>query len=344
MRRMAHCLLAIVGLLGQLPSPFGAVSAVAQSSPPDAMGILRGLENTRTDAKPFRVKGVFLRVIPGAEQERSFAVEYEKGKYRIASEGKAKSVVVFDGTQLFSYDGKDSAVITTVDRRVSSGLAFDPRSLGISTGLYSDLTLEKNIAYHSGTDVSFGGPKVNTRGSKAVTIELTDQYSQRIRFDVQPNSPFRVHYYSKTIPLSDGGGIFSVYVTETEYWPDDADGWLPRKLVMYSLPEGKPKQRVDEAVVEFEKPEFVSGFDPETWTEKGLSMPFGQPLADLRIKQRVGYWNGIELVESLPASPPGPLDRLRVKVRSMGTLEWVNVAVVGVVIVSLCFLRRRSRQ
>lgn len=34
--------------------------------------------------------------------------------------------------------------------------------------------------------------------------------------------------------------------------------------------------------------------------QTGLSLPIGQPLLDLRIKRRVGYWNGTELVESVP--------------------------------------------
>lgn len=55
-----------------------------------------------------------------------------------------------------------------------------------------------------------------------------------------------------------------------------------------------------ESVVEFERPEFVSEIAPSTWTITGLSLPFGEPVVDLRIKQRIGYWNGAELVEQVP--------------------------------------------
>jgi hypothetical protein len=40
--------------------------------------------------------------------------------------------------------------------------------------------------------------------------------------------------------------------------------------------------------------------DPEIWTLSGLDMPIGQAVVDVRIKRRVGYWDGRRLTENPP--------------------------------------------
>ncbi len=185
------------------------------------------------------------------------------------------------------------------EQRTEAHFAFDPRALGITTGLYSDLTLNESVAYRLGRDFTLAAANdpSGKQDPETVTVELTDRFGQRVRFAMQPRSPYRVYRYSKTIPRSDAdGGILVRYVTEAEYWPDAATSWLPKRLVMYHQPNGDVSQRAAETTVEFNEPEFVSKFDRQTWTIEGLSMPVGQPLTDLRIKQRIGYWDGSKLL------------------------------------------------
>lgn len=291
-------LLGIGGLLGtnNQSRDFAPVAAPL----PEAIAILRGIETTRMDTGAFRMRGKFQRNLGNFVRTFEFVVESQGSRYRVTSKKANPSVAIYDGEKLLSYDGMDSAVITTRDHRSAATLAFDPRALGISSGLYSDNPLREFIAYHAGKDISLKRPERDPDEPEAVTIELTDQFGQKIRFVVQPHSPFRVYRYSKTIPKSDGSGIFSRHVTESEFWPDDPDAWLPRRLVMYTQPGGDVSKRWNEVVVEFKKPKFVPEFKPNTWTLNGLSMPVGQPLVDLRFNQRVGYWDGSILVDDVP--------------------------------------------
>lgn len=329
----------------QPPPPDAQPSPAGAQSPPvsEAIGILRGVENTRSVFKPFRVRGTVTRPHSGDPWNSSFVVECEAERYRISVEGPAGPVAIFDGDQLFCYDGDVSATIITPDRRAATCLAFDPRSLGFSTGLYSDLTLEKDIAYHSATNFSLTQPEASEyEADDVVSVELTDRFDQRIRFDVEPRSPFRVFFYSKSIFTDDGNGIFTQYITETEYWPNDVATWIPRKIIMYTLQEGKQENRVDNVIVEFEKPEFVDEFDSGIWTIAGLSLPFGQPLTDLRIMERIGYWNGNELVELPPSFEPQPIAEQQPEGRSTRWLILINVAALGLIMLLLYWRRRRS--
>lgn len=297
--RLSIILLGLSGIFSSgSVSPLFAADDVA---PNDAVSLLQMVEETRAETKPFRMRGVLKRSMGEAQWTTEFVVESEGEKYRIRSGPRERVVAIFDGERLLSYDGRDSAVITAAGRRETTVLAFDPRALGISTGLYSDHTLKKAIAYRGGKDAKLIRTGSNSDESERATIELIDEFGQTIRFELQPQSPYRVYRYSKTIPRDDRPGIFIRYVTETEYWEDDNENWLPRRLVMHYETDGDPTQRLKDVVVELEKPEFVSGFDPETWTPRGLSMPVGQPLDDLRILQRVGYWDGSELVETFPS-------------------------------------------
>lgn len=324
----------VIPLIAALASSLIGVTGVeghafAEDSP-DALTVLRDLERRRLDAPPFRIRGTLIRANVSHSAPIRFVAECEGEQYRISqlgSTGEVTSVAVFDGEQLISYDGKDSTVITDPEKRATTTLAFDPRTLGLSTGLYSDLTLKKNLAYHAGTDVKLVPIDDATPVTNRVRIELTDEFSQTIHFDIEPRGGYPVHRYSKTIPFQERSGIFTQYVTESEYWDakDDVwlprDLWFPRRMVMYTLRRGDPNQRHDDMMVEFERPEFVAGFPPETWTIEGLSLPSGQPVADLRIKRRVGYWDGKQLVESLPKSRP--------------RTTWIVVASLAAVVVVL---------
>ncbi|MES2789706.1 MAG: hypothetical protein V4719_08800 [Planctomycetota bacterium] len=277
----------------------GSVGVADEPSVSEALGLLKALEKTRTSFKPFRLNGTLRRPFLNADDKTTFRVDCEDAKYRVTSLGSRRRVAVYDGEQLLTYDGQQNAAIMKPEERSSSALAFDPRTLGFSTGLYSDLTLKENLAYHSAKDTVIVDIPPGRRQSGLVGVELTDRFAQRIRFEVENHAPYRVHYYSKTISRKDGKGIFATYTTTTEYWPEQSENWIPKKLTAFTQ-YGDDDQKVVESVVEFERPEFVSEIAPSTWTIAGLSLPFGEPVVDLRIKQRIGYWNGAELVEQVP--------------------------------------------
>ncbi|MDB5340314.1 MAG: hypothetical protein JWN70_5933 [Planctomycetaceae bacterium] len=275
------------------------IEAADKASASETLVVLKGLENVRTHFKPFTVRGTATRPVLGKDHKVEFRADCEAMKYRITSRPGLSTVSVYDGTRLLLYDGNNSATISTPDHRTST-LAFDPRSLGLATGLYSDLLLETNLAYRAAEDIVIAEIPVARQQPGLVGIELTDRFGQRIHFEIDDRAPYRLRYYSKTIPRTDGKGVFVKYVTESEYWADQPESWIPRKLTMYTLEEGRADRRRVDMIVDLERPESVAAFDPSIWTISGLSLPFGQPVADLRIRERIGYWNGKELVKDVP--------------------------------------------
>lgn len=335
----------IVGAVAWLSVvPVPDTAAADKSSNSEAVGYLRALENVRTVFGPFKLHGVATELWLGRSARIEFQVDCQGSKYRVASLGGSNKVSVFDGDRFLSYDGGNSATISTPDRRATVSFAFDPRSLGFSTGLYSDLTLEENIAFHSATNVVISEIPVNRRMPGLIGIELTDRFQQRIRFEIEKSAPYRVHYYSKTIPRQDGAGVFTKYVTESEYWEDQSRTWVPKKLRMYTLDEGREDHRVDTMAVDFDKPEIVTAIDPGVFSISGLSLPFGQPVADLRIHERIGYWNGTGLVKDVPVFER-KVDERQVNQPKKNQLGWlivVNIAAFALLCIGLYWRRSKT--
>lgn len=312
-------------------------AARSDESEATAVALLRGVENARRTTQSFSIDGVVRRVLGDEAQERPFLVEYSEGKYRIRS---GSAVAIYDGSQLYCYDGRESAVVMPPHQRCVDCLAFDPRALGVSTGLYSDLSLEENIAYRLGKEIAVVRPGGGGDDTALTRIKWIDRHSQRVEMEIQPHPPYRVSYYAKMIPDDSGEGIFATYVTESEFWDDDAMTWLPRKLVMYTIDGQSPETRTDQVEVVFQKPVFGRKFAADNWTYRSLEMPIGQPLVDLKAKQRIGYWDGAGLAETPPLGRRLLIDDKNARPAS----QWLIIAnIVAMIVIALVVLLRRGK-
>jgi len=332
------CATEVVGVWLLFCATVNAASTVmdVNDTSTQAMAILRSLENTRMSASSFRLKGVISRFIPNGSLESKFTIEYQDGQYRVLTSSPQNAIVIFDGEKLLSYDGNDSAVINSAGTRVTTSIACDPRSIGFSTGFYSDLTLEENIAYHSGNNLSLIAKGNPGDSGQLVVVKLTDRFSQEITFVAEPRMPFRVHKYVKGIPDEEDGSILYRYVTESEFWPDNQDEWLPQKIKMYTLYGNDSVKKIDEITVAFDRPDRNVHFDGDSWTVKGLGLPFGQAVADLRIKERIGYWDGLKLTPNVPVKGMQPIAQPG-RTKPFRVVFWINIAVMGAVLFVLVF-------
>lgn len=137
--------------------------------------------------------------------------------------------------------------------------------------MYSDLTLNENLAFHSAKDIELQ-PRSGQSGRGSVSIELTDRFSQRIRFEMDDRPPFRVFKYVKSIfEINNKGKLIFQYVAESTFDNVAADNWIPSKVQMYTSYLIDTETKDDLVTLELEKPDFSVRFNPDIWTIKGFS-------------------------------------------------------------------------
>ncbi|WP_437192953.1 LolA family protein [Planctomicrobium sp. SH527] len=244
-----------------------------ETSSSQAVAILRQLEASRLSTRPFLLKGKVTSPEVGSFWNCDLVIESEGEKYRITPSRPQGAVVVFDGKKLHCYDGRGQTTSISPSERTAQFVIFDPRSIGISTGLYSDLTLHENLAFHSAKDIELR-PMSDQSGRGSVSIELTDRFSQRIRFEMDDRPPFRVFKYVKSIfDDNNKGKLIFQYVAESTFDDVAADNWIPSKVKMYTsfMKDVETRDDLNLVILELEKPDFSVQFNPDIWTKKGLS-------------------------------------------------------------------------
>ena len=109
---------------------------------------------------------------------------------------------------------------------------------------------------------------------------------------------FRVYRYDFSIPGVKRNSTISYY--ENDDYP-----WLPNRVeTRYYNGDGQETSRRLIVIVESEGG--VNQPD-DTWGLAGLELPIGVPVSDLRIGQRIGYWDGHGLSELPVNTDPQPL-------------------------------------
>jgi len=310
----------------------GDVVAADGAEPVDqrALALLRAVENAR------------LGVVAGKldlDTDYRTGVVHNKSRYTIvfdgdrrrfdATEGKSPMRSVFTPTDLIHYDGVGSCTL----RDPKSGLSeycFDPRTLGI-TGVYlAELSVPSCLRFRGAKSVGMIGEE-RISGHSTTHVRVEDAYGQLNDFWIDQAEGFPVHRYEFALP---GGerrsvvicqydkavllGTIPVEVSLTGY---DAEGNVDRQCLMRVL-------SVDLAY----KP------DSQTWKLTGLELPVGTPVTDLRLKQRIGYWDGKGLSKQLPVAMP-----TRRGSSSESYLRWPFFVVGGIAIGAILIVLVRGK-
>lgn len=221
---------------------------------------------------------------------------------------EARVVSTYDGTSLLSYresDGKsDGATISDPARGISDH-NFDPRTLGLAGSTSPRSSIEGCLAFRDAKQVRLIGREYFD-GAPAWHVQVSTAHDVPIDFWLDAERPTRV--LKTSLP---GQEVVSTY--------DDRSPVLaiPQQVV---FTHGAPNAPFGSRITVSE-PRYGVPVDPKTFTLAGLSMAVGTPVADVRLRRRIGYWTGSRLTEGLPgpdtkdvsgAEPPGLAEWLAV--------------------------------
>jgi hypothetical protein len=284
----------------------GIAVSECRAQTPDPIILLQGVEMARLQVPPSRLH--FRLVFRDAlrKEEGDYVMEFDGDKRRLAAQTPQGIGLTYDGSEVVCYNPKSRQVELT---DISDGLGpllFDPRTVGMNSGLYWSMQVSEMLPYRHGKVEMVGREKI--RGIDTWHVRITINGSEQWWVDVwvRDAEGFPVYRYDETLQM-ERRTILSYY--ENKDYP-----WLPSK-VDYSSFNTNGSFRVGLAVT-FTKAEAGVAFSETNWTIAALNMPEGTPVIDRRTKLTTGYWNGTNItpshlwhanqkVKSLPVQPQG---------------------------------------
>ena len=295
-----------------------------------AIALLRAVENARLAVPKGKV--VITATYNGGigETSQRLSVLFDEGVRRFQTEHGV--CVIHNGSELLHYDGAGAAVIRA-PLNDTADYCFDPRIFGITSTYQIDETIESCLAYEGAKRIVFEGAE-RLNGTLTHHVSVIDNYDQQLDFWIEENDAYRVHRFD-----FHARGSSLATVTSSEY---DAKGFgkgfecLPKRVTSETRRVDSDKV-VRRREVVFESLKSVANISADQWKMGALGMERGTPVADLRIKERVGYWDGEGLRETPPI--PSQIPKFQPRKRSIwrlffsiSTLLAVSVAAVYSVI------------
>lgn len=314
---------------------------------PDALNLLRAVEAARVQTPPVKISYSYW--VHGKEVYRNVLIELDAAndRYRITAGAGTRNplVSIYDGEQLLSFDNAGSAVISRRDQP-PPGFSFDPRAIGLIPIYNAKLTLDKQIPYSSAKRIRLSR-RESVDDVATVVVHLVDQFGEENRYWIQPTKNYRVVRFEKEIRFVNGDDHHVHRFEVTSRFPAEAPQgmqWIPSEVHAKGIHDGVETLNNE---LRGGTIEVVKGFPPHIWTLKGLNMPVGQPVVDLRIKERIGYWNSDGVLTEEPmASPARPTSTAAPKragnffVRSL--LLIVNAVALIAVVVYFLVTRKKA--
>ncbi|XZE18162.1 hypothetical protein SH449x_003446 [Pirellulaceae bacterium SH449] len=239
-----------------------------------------------------------------------------------SSLGSATSIVRAD--EVYYYDG-DSACVHGLGTG-SGAFAFNPRLLGISIGPFENSTLENSLRIGRRKSGTVADSEWN--GISVKSVEIDDNEGANLSFLIVPNPVFRVLKY-----------VYEVQDLIREEWHSFYDdsifkGVLPYRIEMHGevfSTSTKMKRTYlisDVKEIPARKFDFID-----------LKMPLNTAVSDIRIRQRLGYWDGEKLAENIVTKKTSKEKESDTKTRSFGlTLPLLIAILIGLFI--FAFVKR----
>lgn len=207
---------------------------------------------------------------------------------------EARRITIYDGSALLQYsevDGGSEGTQITDPGRGLADYVFDPRCLGLSPSLSIEESIEDCLGFR-------GAKSLRTVGQEAIDgipawhLEVVTAYDEVRQIWIPVARPKRV------VKVAGGWGECLA-----QYHDAESDPALPVSVTRRSFRNGtldfewqirRANTHLDDTI------------DPETFTLAGLGMAVGTPVADVRLRRRIGYWTGSGLAEALPKPTPEP--------------------------------------
>lgn len=222
----------------------------------------------------------------------------------------------FDGTQLASSSGERSASLHDPTAGIPE-FAFDPRGLGIlryqggaAATVESFLRPEGGKWQVVGPAKRAGVPVWHLRGTPFLRSP-----NAAVELWIEDREPFRVHEMSMP---SD----FSGSRTTSEFTSDDPKAVLPHRVIFEAFTRGtsgKVSRRLTLTVTQMNLNCDVSS---DVGTIASLNLPPGADVTDLRLKRRIGYWNGTGLSEDFTEAMKLGKAKLQAQIDAEAATRW----------------------
>lgn len=169
-------------------------------------------------------------------------------------------------------------------------------------------------------------------GRSVWRIKFVDKFQQVKEYWTQPAAPFRVYKAVCQTGLTE-------YETTSKFSSPLAIKWMPTTIETIVLDQ-KSRAEKYRRIVHITDVVSPAAVPDSAFELAGLRMAVNTPVADIRIKQRIGYWDGAKLSADIVAvRPTVPVQR-----NSTGSRLGVYIVITCVslaVVVSYWYLRRR---
>lgn len=283
--RTQLCVMFVLSLLWMENS----VSDCQAAEGPDPITLIQGVEMARLRTPPSRLTMHVVFRDPLRKNESDYLIEFDEDRRRSAflnPEGNSKGKGLFyDGEQACLYNPSiKQASFRGLDDSTADPL-FDPRIIGLSSGLQWVLKLADVLPYKSGKVELVG--KEQIQGTETWHVRIAMEMTRKYQIDVWigDTEAFPVYRYDMTFD-DERRSIISFY--ENKNYP-----WLPSKAVASRFNNDGSFR--DELTVTIDKAEANLAFSETNWTLAGLNLPEGTAVIDRRTKLTLGFWNGTNI-------------------------------------------------
>jgi|SRR5579885_1436133 len=290
---------------------------------PDPVALLQGVEAARLQTPPSTLKMEYTYSSQFVNNRREFTVDFDGDKRRFITTSGPDDKAFFDGKQAVIYDGSTKRIEIRNLNEQHLMQFFDPRIMGLVPYYFWHYTVEDAIPYQKATVQMIGEEQINDHKTWHVSLVLKDPNGYRMDFWIDDR--FRVY-------REDENGVQTFSFYENKDYP-----WLPSRVdgKEYGTNGVVTEERqcvILEAKANVKLPTNV-------WTIAGLSPPRGATVSDVRIRQRIGYWDGQKIVQTLDAALNPELSR-----PASPTVRIIVVACLVLTTIGFIFFMLKTRK
>jgi len=236
----------------------------------------------------------------------------------------------WDGTNCFQYGTGFGAGFKKHEGGGIDHLS-DPRLLGLHANSV-DETLEFCLPHRAGTNPTLFG-RETIAGASAWHVSIKPHPEVEFHYWIEPERDFRLHRFEYR-------AAFRTDVRVSEF---EGDAALPARMTLSSYTREKKLKR--EMLLRVDKVKLNVSVDADVGTYRSVGMPPGEPIADERIGQRLGFWDGEEIVDDLATAIRRGAEREAARLRKLRWRWAALVTAIGVALVFVGFgVRRRLRR
>lgn len=265
------------------------VHAVADPIP-DPVAILRAVEKARMALPPMRIAMEMEYRSDRVQNRTTLEIDFagDRRRFRGTRDVGSEFCTIFDGKQVLVYRKDAESAVIRDPADSTADTCFDPRILGIDRSFSWRSTVESSLAYRNSDEVTLVG-REEIDNVPVFRLRLVDALGQQRDFWIADREGYPVYRFAYEV-----GGVREVVTSQYAEAERGGHAVLPVRVECKHYIRGN---LASSRIVKIRAVELDMPIPAETWTLVGLGLPVGTPVSDLRIKRRIGYWDGNRLVE-----------------------------------------------